>query len=129
MKQQNGLPGRIRKFGVMGVFLLAGNVYGRAQAVAPAAAQPADAMTAAVRELQEEVRELRNAVVELRSEAGVPSRDGAAAAELKGHEFERVAGCVRRWRATASEAPNPTGGRPSPDHLKTALPVGNPRSC
>jgi len=41
-----------------------------AQAEAAPAAQPIDAMTTAVRELQEEVRELRDAVVELRSEAG-----------------------------------------------------------
>jgi hypothetical protein len=70
VKQRNGLPGRISKFGVMGLFLLAASVYGPAQGVTPAPAQPSDAMTAAVRELQEEVRELRNAVVELRSEAG-----------------------------------------------------------
>jgi hypothetical protein len=70
VKQQNGLPGRIRKFGAVGLWLLAGNVYLWSQAAATPTAQPTDAMTAAVRELQEEVRELRAAVVELRSEAG-----------------------------------------------------------
>ena len=73
MNQQDGLPGRIKRFGVMGIFLLVGSVGGWAQAGAPPAT-PTDAstdpMTAAVRELQQEVRELRTAVVELRSEAG-----------------------------------------------------------
>ena len=69
VKHKNGLPGRIRKFGTIGVFLLAGSVYGWTQA-ASAPAPPTDAMTDAVRQLQDEVRELRNAVVELRSEAG-----------------------------------------------------------
>ncbi len=70
MKQTNGLPGRIGKFGALGAFLLAGCVSVWAQTANTPAAQPTDAMTAAVRELQEEVRELRTAVVELRLEAG-----------------------------------------------------------
>jgi hypothetical protein len=69
VKHKNSLPGRIRKFGTIGVFLLAGSVYGWTQA-ARAPAPPTDAMTDAVHQLQDEVRELRNAVVELRSEAG-----------------------------------------------------------
>ena len=70
MKHKNGLPGRIRRFGFIGLFLLTGSVFGWPQAADAPAAQPSDAMTNAVRELQEEVRELRTAVVELRSEAG-----------------------------------------------------------
>jgi hypothetical protein len=70
VKHKNSLPGRIRKFGMTGVFLLAGSVYGWTQAASTTAAPPTDPMTDAVRQLQDEVRELRNAVVELRSEAG-----------------------------------------------------------
>lgn len=70
MKHKNSLPGRIRRFGSMGLFLLAGSVYSWAQGASTPASPPTDAMTEAVRQLQDEVRELRNAVVELRSEAG-----------------------------------------------------------
>ncbi len=69
MEHKNGLPGRIARFGAMGLLLLAGSVNGWSQAASPTA-QPADSMTEAVRDLQDEVRELRTAVVELRSEAG-----------------------------------------------------------
>ncbi len=70
MKHKYGLPGRFIRFGGMGMVLLAGSIYGWTQAAETPAAQPPDAMTAAVHELQEEVRELRTAVLELRSEAG-----------------------------------------------------------
>ena len=70
MKQKNSLPGRITKFGAIGLFLLSGSVYGWTQAASTPTTQQTDEMTAAVRQLQEEVRELRSAVVELRSEAG-----------------------------------------------------------
>jgi len=70
VKHKNGLPGRIRRFGFIGLFLLTGSVFGWPQAADAPPLQPSDAMTSAVRELQEEVRELRTAVVELRSEAG-----------------------------------------------------------
>ena len=70
MKHQNSLPGRIRKFGTIGLLLLSGSINGWTQTTSSPAAQPSDAMTDAVRELQAEVRELRTAVVELRSEAG-----------------------------------------------------------
>jgi hypothetical protein len=70
VRRPNGLPGRMKKFGAIGLALLATNICGLAQTPAPQPTQPADAMTTAVQELQEEVRELRNAVVELRSEAG-----------------------------------------------------------
>lgn len=69
MKHKNSWPCRIGKFGSTGLLLVAASVYGWAQA-GPQVAPPADAMTEAVRQLQDEVRELRNAVVELRSEAG-----------------------------------------------------------
>ena len=69
MKHKNIWPGRIGKFGSTGLLLVAGSVYGWTQA-GPPAAPPTDAITDAVRQLQDEVRELRNAVVELRSEAG-----------------------------------------------------------
>lgn len=70
MKPRNGLPGRTRKFAVLGLVVLAGSVSGWTQTANTPTPEAADAMTAAVRELQEEVRELRTAVVELRSEAG-----------------------------------------------------------
>jgi len=70
VKHQNSLPGRIRKFGTIGLLLLSGSINGWTQTTSSPAAQPSDAMTDAVRELQAEVRELRTAVVELRSEAG-----------------------------------------------------------
>jgi hypothetical protein len=70
VKQRTGLPGLISKFGAAGLILLAGSTLGWAQTAPPPAGEQADAMTAAVRELQQEVRELRTAVVELRQEAG-----------------------------------------------------------
>ena len=70
MKHKNSLPGRIRKFGTIGLLLLSGSINGWTQTTSSPAEQPSDAMTDAVRELQAEVRELRTAVVELRSEAG-----------------------------------------------------------
>ncbi len=74
MKHNNSLPGRMGKFGTtvatMGLLLLAGSVNGWTQAASVPAAQPTEAMTDAVRQLQDEVRELRTAVSELRSEAG-----------------------------------------------------------
>jgi len=70
VKHKNSLPGRIRKFGTIGLLLLSGSINGWTQTTSSPAAQPSDAMTDAVRELQAEVRELRTAVVELRSEAG-----------------------------------------------------------
>lgn len=69
MNHKNSLPGWIRKFGTMGLLLVAGSLHSWTQTATPAA-PPTDAMTDAVRQLQDEVRELRNAVVELRSEAG-----------------------------------------------------------
>ncbi len=66
----NSLRSRIRRFGSLGLFLVAGSVYSWAQGASAPAAPSTDAMTDAVRQLQDEVRELRNAVVELRSEAG-----------------------------------------------------------
>ena len=69
MKHNNRLPGWIRKIGTMGLLLVALSINGWPQASAPAV-PPTDALTEAVRQLQDEVRELRNAVVELRSEAG-----------------------------------------------------------
>jgi hypothetical protein len=70
VKQRNRLPRRIGRLGAVALFLLAGSFSARTQMATTPTAQPTDAMSAAVRELQEEVRELRTAVVELRSEAG-----------------------------------------------------------
>jgi len=120
VKQRNDLPGRIRKFGVMGVFLLVGNVYGGAQGAAPPTAQPTDAMSAAVRDLQEEVRELRNAVVELRSEAG----EYRAETEQLRRELQASRGsnmgpeAPAAGAATVTEAPSPAQGVPGQDHLQ-----------
>ena len=114
MKQRNGLPGRIVKFGAMGFALFVGTVYCWAQGAPTAAAQPADAMTAAVRELQEEVRQLRNAVVELRSEAG----EYRAETEQLRRELQasRTSSGVRDESATsaasATEASHPTQETP-----------------
>jgi hypothetical protein len=120
VKQRNGLPGRIRKFGVMGVFLLVGNVYGGAQGVAPPPAQPTEAMSAAVRDLQEEVRELRDAVVELRSEAG----EYRAETEQLRRELQASRGlnmgpeAPSAGTAPVTEAPHPVQGVPGQDHLE-----------
>ena len=66
MKQGNLLSVRVRKPGMIGMFLLAGSVCAGAQG--PNAA-PNDAMTAAVHDLQQQVSELRAAMAEVRSEA------------------------------------------------------------
>jgi TolA-binding protein len=120
VKQRNGLPGRIRKFGMMGLFLLAGNVYGWTQAGATPTAQPTDALTAAVRELQEEVRELRNAVVELRSEAGQyraeteQLRRELESSRSSGTAPEASAGSAR----SATSVLNPTQAAPGQDQVE-----------
>ena len=69
MKHKNGLPGRIRKFGTMGLLLLSGSIHGWTQTTTSPAATPTDAMTDAVRELHAEMHELRTRVVELSAEA------------------------------------------------------------
>jgi len=105
---------------VMGVFLLVGSVYGGAQGAAPPTAQPTDAMSAAVRDLQEEVRELRNAVVELRSEAG----EYRAETEQLRRELQASRGsnmgpeAPAAGAATVTEAPSPAQGVPGQDHLQ-----------
>jgi hypothetical protein len=104
----NSLPGRIIKFGTMGLLLLAGSVYGWTQAAASPATPPADAMTDAVHQLQDEVRELRNAVVELRSEAG----QYRAETEQLRKELEA------RGPAQEAAAANPAGASaPAPSSL------------
>jgi hypothetical protein len=70
VNHKNRLPGRVGKFGTIGLLLLLGSINGWTQAASAPTAPPPDAMTDAVRQLQDEVRELRDAVVELRSEAG-----------------------------------------------------------
>ena len=62
MKYQKSLAGRIRKLIATGLCLLGGSAIGLTQTVATPPVPP-DAMTEAVRQLQDEVRELRNAVV------------------------------------------------------------------
>ncbi len=80
MKQRNGLPGRLLQCGIVGWFLLASNGAGWAQEAKPSVAPPNDAMTAAVRDLQQQVHELKDAVAEMRSEA---SQYRAETAELR----------------------------------------------
>lgn len=112
MKQRNGLPGRIRKFGAMGLAFLLGTANCWAQTAPTVPAQPADAMTAAVRELQDEVRELRNAVVELRSEAG----EYRAQTEQLRRELQasRTAGAVRDETTTSAASATEASHPPSP---------------
>jgi len=119
VKQWNGLPGRIRKFGVIGIFLLTENVYGWAQAVATPAAPPADAMSTAIRELQEEVRALRNAVVELRTEAGeYRAETEQLRRELQTSRSSRAAPEMpAAGAAPTPESTNPTQA-PGQDHLE-----------
>jgi len=95
VKHQNSLPGRIRKFGTIGLLLLSGSINGWTQTTSSPAAQPSDAMTDAVRELQAEVRELRTAVVELRSEAGQYRA-----------ETEQLRKELQATRAASTAAPN-----------------------
>ncbi len=120
VKQRNGLPGQIRKFGVTGLFLFAGSVCGWAQAEATPAAQPIDAMTTAVRELQEEVRELRDAVVELRSEAGqYRAETEQLRRELQSSRSSSVAPEASAANAASPVAvPNPTQAAPRQDRVE-----------
>ncbi len=105
MKYKNSLPGRIRKFGTMGLLLLWGSINGWTQAADTPANPSTDAMTDAVRELQAEVRELRTAVVELRSEAGQYRA-----------ETEQLRKELQAARVTAPEAAaaNPASQGPAP---------------
>ena len=89
-------------------------------------------MTAAVRELQEEVRELRNAVVELRSEAG----EYRAQTEQLRRELQasRTASAVPGEAATsaasATETSHPVQEPRASRPLKTAWRRWkNPRNC
>jgi len=120
VKQRNGLPGRIRKFGAVGLFLLAGNVYGWTQTAATPTAQPTDAMTAAVRELQEEVRELRAAVVELRSEAGqYRAETEQLRRELRSpRSSDTVPEATAAGAASETDVPNPTQAAPGQDRVE-----------
>ena len=116
MNQQDGLPGRIKRFGVMGMFLLIGSVGGWAQTGASPATQPTDtptdAMSAAVRELQEQVRELRTAVVELRSEAGqYRAETEQLRRELQSSWNSTAPEASAASAASATGAPNPLGER------------------
>ncbi len=105
MKHKNGLPGRIRKFGTMGLLLLSGSINGWTQTTTSPPATPTDAMTDAVHELQAEVRELRTAVVELRSEAG----QYRAETEQLRKELQSVRGTVPE-----AAAATPAGAAPAP---------------
>jgi hypothetical protein len=69
VKQGIGLPGRLCESNILGLLLLLGGASGWAQETSAPVTPPADSMTAAIHELQEQVRELRAAVVEVRSEA------------------------------------------------------------
>ena len=105
MKHKVGLPVRIIRVGAMGSFLLAGSILGWPQAASTPAAQPTDAMAAAVRELQEEVRELRTAVVELRSEAG----EYRAETEQLRKQLQATQSSATPPEGTASGAPTASG--------------------
>ncbi|MGZ4731383.1 MAG: hypothetical protein ACXVZH_04505 [Terriglobales bacterium] len=111
MKRKNSLPGRIRKFGTMGLLLLSGSINGWAQAASAPAAPSTDPVTEAVRELQDQVRELRTAVVELRSEAG----QYRAETEQLRKELQAARGAVPEAAAAgpASSAPAPMEERVS----------------
>ncbi len=111
MKRENSLPGRIRKFGTMGLLLLSGSINGWAQAASTPAAPSTDPVTEAVRELQDQVRELRTAVVELRSEAG----QYRAETEQLRKELQAARGAVPEAAAAgpASSAPAPMEERVS----------------
>lgn len=100
MKRKNSLPGRIRKFGTMGLLLFWGSINGWAQAASTPAPQSTDPMTEAVRDLQDQVRELRTAVVELRSEAG----QYRAETEQLRKELQAARGAVPPEAAAASPA-------------------------
>ncbi len=111
MKRKNSLPGRIRKFGTMGLLLLSGSINGWAQAASTPAPPSTDPMTDAVRELQDQVRELRTAVGELRSEAG----QYRAETEQLRKELQAARGAVPEAAAAgpASSAPAPMEERVS----------------
>lgn len=110
MKHTNSLPGRIRKFGTMGLLLLSGSMNGWTQTTSSPTAPPTDAMTDAVRELQAEVRELRTAVVELRSEAG----QYRAETEQLRKELQSARGAVPE-----AAAATPAGAAPLEDRVSS----------
>ena len=119
MEQQTGLPRRVKKFGVIGLVLLAGNIYSYGQNTAPQPVQSADAMTTAVHELQEEVRELRNAVVELRSEAGqYRAETEQLRRQLDATRSSGGAPSVAPDTAAAAESLNPTQPAPGEGRLE-----------
>jgi hypothetical protein len=117
VKQGIGLPSRLREFSILG-FLLLGSAWGRAQEASAPATPPADSMTAAIHELQEQVRELRAAVVEVRSEA---AQYRAETVELR-----------RELQATRSElavsSPPQTGGYPTVSAISINHASANPDS-
>ena len=96
MKQGIGLPGRLCESNILGLLLLLGGASGWAQETSAPVTPPADSMTAAIHELQEQVRELRAAVVEVRSEA---AQYRAETAELR-RELQ-----ANRGEVSASGAP------------------------
>ena len=119
MKHTNGLPGRMGKFGVVGLLIFTTSVQGWAQAAPAPPAQTADTMTTAVRELQEEVRELRNAVVELRSEAGqYRAETEQLRRELQSSRSSSTAPEATTGDAAGAEAANPTQGTPAQDRVE-----------
>jgi hypothetical protein len=113
VKQRTGLPGLISKFGAAGLILLAGSTLGWTQTPPPAVEQ-ADAMTAAVRELQQEVRELRTAVVELRQEAG---QYRAETAQLR-RQLEATHSATGPEAGSVSAEGAGAGANPAPSSLE-----------
>jgi hypothetical protein len=69
VKHGIGLPHWFRESSVLALLLLLESASGWGQELSTSATPPADSLTVAVHELQDQVRELRAAVVEVRSEA------------------------------------------------------------
>ncbi len=121
MKQGNGLPDKIGKTIGMLLLVLMGNLAVRAQqANSPQVSSPADATTAAVRELQEQVKQLREAVSEIRSES---AQYRAETAELR-RELEETRG---QLAATAQTQPSSAPASPAPN-AASALSASQPAS-
>ena len=120
MKQRNVLPVWIGKPSRLGMFFLAVSVSGWTQTTSAVAPSPAnDALTNAVRDLQQQVSELRAAVAEVRSEAAQYRAETAGLRrELQAIRGQSVAETASpgAYSTAASEAAAPATSAPNDAH-------------
>jgi hypothetical protein len=119
VKHGIGLPDWFRKSSVLVLVPLLVSASGWGQEASTPATPPADSLTAAVHELQEQVRELRTAVLEVRSEA---AQYRAETAELRrelqatrGELASSGAGQSGAYAATPAATGNSAREKPAPN--------------